>query len=323
MVKIVKYNRGGPGKKFISWMIGTIQIFFLLLFKYNKYEIVYFTIPPLAYLSSLILKNRFTIVVFDVYPDVLKIYNIQESNIVYKLWARWNRKLFKKAHRIFTISDGMANLLAEYIPKNHLEIIPLWTGLTKAKPLDKSQNEWLINLGLENKFIVQYSGNIGYTHNVEILIQLAQELKNEHEIHFLIIGRGEKFNYIRHLVEKSNLLNFTLLPFQPDDQLIYSLAAADLGVVLLDEKSAHVSLPSKIYNLQAVGVPILGISPPDSELNKHLLTYGNGSCFQQDDLKSIIDFILELKNRPELRKNLAENSEKLLSLLLSRMQKIL
>src|SRR5687767_4634914 len=48
--KISVYNRGNPAKKFTSWIFGTFQIFFLLLFKYRKYEIFYFTIPPTAYL---------------------------------------------------------------------------------------------------------------------------------------------------------------------------------------------------------------------------------------------------------------------------------
>ena len=297
--KIVKYDRGNPLRKFISWIVGTIQIFFLLAFKYRKYEVFYITIPPSAYLLSLLLPNKFSILVFDVYPDVLKIYNIKESSFLYNLWMKWNRQLFKKAHRVFTIGEGMALLLAAYMPKEEIRIIPLWTGLTKIVPTLKQSNPWLKNLGLESEFIIQYSGNIGYTHNVEIIVDLAHMMKDEAGIHFLIIGRGERVNHIRDLLKNKKLSNCTLLPFQDDNVLNYSLAAADLGVALLDEKTAHVSLPSKIYNLQAVAVPIIGISPLDSELNKHLTYYGNGKCFQQSDTDGIIQFIHYMKEHPE------------------------
>jgi hypothetical protein len=306
--KIIKYDRGTPHRKLLSWIIGTIQIFFLLAFKYSKYEVFYITIPPSAYLLSMILPNKFSVLIFDVYPDVLKIYNQNESGFIYRTWASCNRKLFAKAHRVFTIGKSMADLLSAYIPGNKIKIIPLWPGLTKVKPVPKSENLWLRNLDLQNKFIVQYSGNIGFTHNVEILIEVASRMRYDEDIHFLIIGRGERYNNILGLIETNHLTNCSLLPFQPDDVLVYSLAAADLSVVLLDEKTAHVSLPSKIFNIQAVAVPILGFSPENSELKRHLEEYNNGRCFRQSDINGIVGFIKEMKSKPAELRSLAENS---------------
>ena len=62
--KIAVYNRGNNFRKLFSWINGTIKIFYLLLFKYRKYEVFYFTVPPLAYLCSLVLKNKFSILVY-------------------------------------------------------------------------------------------------------------------------------------------------------------------------------------------------------------------------------------------------------------------
>ena len=87
----------------------------------------------------------------------------------------------------------MADLLSSYVPGEKIKIIPLWTGLINATHIPKSQNLWLKELGLENKFIVQYSGNIGYTHNVEVFVNIAREMKAENDIRFLIIGRGERY----------------------------------------------------------------------------------------------------------------------------------
>jgi glycosyltransferase involved in cell wall biosynthesis len=308
--RIIKYDRRNPRKRLLSWSIGTFQILSLLLSKFRKYEVFYITIPPTAYLLSLLLPNKFSVLVFDVYPDVLKIHNHYDSGLIYRIWVHFNRKLFKKAHKVFTLGKGMSNLLAAYMPEDKINIVPLWTGLTKVKYIPKSENKWLANLELKEKFIIQYSGNIGYTHNVEVLIKLAIQLENEESLHFLIIGRGERYNHILSLIELHQLKNCTLLPFQPDNMLNFTLASADIGVVLLDERTAHVSLPSKIFNLQAVAIPILGISPLDSELNIHLTKYKNGRCFPQSDLESIADFIIEMKNRPDELRILADNSLK-------------
>ena len=308
--KIVRYNRGNPGRKFFSWLIGSIQIFFLLLFRYRRYEVFYFTVPPFAYLLSLIFPNKFSILVFDVYPDVLKIYGISPKRLLYRAWKRWNLRLFRRAHRIFTIGEKMAGLVQQYVSGERVTIVPLWTGLTKASPVPKRNNEWLKGLNLCDRFIVEYSGNIGYTHNVEVVVEIAERMKNYAWCQFLIVGRGDKAIKIKELIDKKELTNCTLLPFQPDNMLTLSLAAADIGVVLLDEKVADVSLPSKIYNLQAVGVPILGISPPESELADHLKKYGNGVCFRQHDLDGITNFINRVYSDSLLRRQLSENSLK-------------
>jgi glycosyltransferase involved in cell wall biosynthesis len=306
--KIALYDRGNPKKKFFSWLKGTFQVFYLLLTRYRHYEVFYITIPPFAYLLSLIVRNRFSILVFDVYPDVLQIYNIKPSHALYRMWSRWNKRLFKQAYRIYTIGEGMARLLDQYTDRSKISIIPNWTGLTQVKEIKKNENFFIRQHQLDGKFIVQYSGNIGYTHNVEVLVDIAYEMRDDTDVFFLIIGRGEKFNAIKDRVEQYQLKNCSLLTFQPDNVLNYTLSAADLGVVLLDDKTAHVSLPSKIYNLQAVGVPILGIADTNSELAIHLENHNNGSCFNPRDTQGIIRFITEMKADKNAHEQLKEKS---------------
>lgn len=308
--KIALYNRGNPQKKFFSWLLGTFQIGWLLLTRYRKYEVFYITIPPFAYLLSLLFSNRFSILVFDVYPNVLQIYNISPRNILYRLWVIANKNLFKRAHCVYTIGEGMVKLLEQYTNRENLTIIHNWSGLTQVREIAREQNPFIQQHQLENKFIVQYSGNIGYTHNVEVVVELAEALQQEADIFVLIIGRGEKFNTIKQLVESKGLINCKLLPFQPDNLLNYTLSAADLGVVLLDDKTAHVSIPSKIYNLQAVGVPLLGIAAADSELAYHVSKHQNGKCFAPKEKNSILEFIKSVKEDTKMLKQYRDNSKR-------------
>ena len=258
--RVIRYNKKSLFTKTATWVIATIQIYFLLLFKYRKHELFFISIPPFAYLLTLFLKNKYTLLIWDVYPDTLKSYNISENNILYRLWQKLNRKIFPGAHRLFTIGSRMADLLSKYVDRDKIIVIPLWTGLTDAKPIPKKENKFAIKHSLVDKFVVQYSGNIGYTHNLEVLIEAAKELKDYKSVEFLIIGRGKRKKDIKQLIENYNLDNCQMLPFQPDDVLPYSLACADLGVVVLDEKTSKVSIPSKTYNLMAVGVPLLCIA---------------------------------------------------------------
>jgi len=125
---------------------------------------------------------------------------------------------------------------------------------------------------------------------------------------YLIIGRGLKFEKVKKIIKEESLENFMLLEFQPDNMIRYSLAAADISVVMIEDKVANVSIPSKVYNLFAVGSPILSISTNTSEINRLVTSYGNGRNFENDDIAGIRDFIVSMKNSPELLTTYKKNS---------------
>ena len=306
--RVGKKSRVSHVRRFFAWITSAVQIFFLLLFKYRKHEIFYFSLPPFAYLGSLLLPNKFSLLMFDVYPDVLKMLNIRETHFVYKTWARWNKKLFAKAHRVYTIGDSLANLMAQYAPREKIYVIPLWTGLTNILPVPKEENPFINEHGLQGKFIVQYSGNIGGTHNIESLLEVAKLMKEHKDILFLIIGRGLKMPTVAKIIKERSLDNCLLLPFQRDDVIRYSIVAADLSVVLIEDKIADVSIPSKVYNIMAVGSGVLSISPKNSEINKLVNRYGIGANFQNDEIVQMADYILKVKNSPDLIRKYNANS---------------
>ena len=308
--KLVKYNEKNFFTKIFTWSIASVQIFFKLLFKYRKHEVFFVSVPPMSYLSMLFLKNRFSILIWDVYPDTLKIYGIGEQNLIFKYWARANKKLFKKATHLFTIGDKMADLIAKYIDREKIKIIRLWTTFENFKPIEKENNFFIKEHGLQNKFVVQYSGNIGRTHNVEVMVSLAKLLSDNNKIIFLIIGKGERMSKITESIQEAGLQNCMVLPFQPDDVFPYSLSAADMGVVILDSKTSQGSIPNKAYNLMTAGQPVLYIASKDSELNIYAERYENGKCFEADKLNDIASFIKELSESEDLQQHYKTNSLK-------------
>jgi glycosyltransferase involved in cell wall biosynthesis len=304
----IKYNRNSYLTKLLTWSIGTIQIFGLLLFKFRNYEVFYTTVPPFAYLLSNFLKNKFYLLVWDVYPDVLKTFGISEQNVIYKIWEKLNKKTFSKAEKVFTISEGMARLLSKYIKYDQLKIIHNWTDTQQFQPIEKVENAFIKAHNLEGQFIVLYSGNIGYTHNVEDLVEVARLLQNEKDIRFLIVGRGRGKQKAEDMKNQMELHNVQTMPFQPDHLLPHMLASSDLGVVMLEEKAGMVSLPSKMYNLMAVGAPILGIAPMESDVNKLIQKYEMGECFEQNEVKKIADFVQKVKADKAFHQRLGKNA---------------
>jgi len=299
--RVIKKTRKSNLGRFFRWGAASIQIQLLLWTKFRNHEVFYYTLPPFAYLGALLIKRKYSIMVFDVYPDVLKAIGISEKNIVYRFWAWANKKIFDNAYKVYTLNDGLKKLLQKYHYEIH--VVDLWTTLSGLKPVKKRDNPFSIKHSLQDKFVIQYSGNIGQTYNVDLLLDLAERMQYLSKIHFVIIGRGTKVPTLKRIIKEKRLTNVSLLPFQPTEMLKYSLANADLGVVMLDEKAADMSLPSKTFNIMAAGSVILALAPKESVLDVLIDEHQLGYCIPENQIDEIEKTITHLyQNKSQLLK---------------------
>lgn len=298
------------GKKAFSYINACFRIWFLLLTKYRKHEVFFLSVPPMGYLINLIVPNRFSILVWDVYPDIFKITGMKESHPLYKFWSCLNKKSFKKAYRLYTIGERMADLLEVYVDRSKLLITPIWSKFQENSNKGKENNPFIQEHNIDNKFIVQYSGNIGLTHNVEVMIEMAELLKHREDILFQIIGKGARKEILEKMVEDKCLSNCQFLPFQDNEMFPYSLSSADLGAVILDDITSKGSVPSKSYNLMSYGIPSLYIASEDSELSLYAKTYRHAKCFNSKEIENAVTFIEYLADNKELQNKMKENALK-------------
>lgn len=306
--RICAYDRSSALGRIKTWGKATWQIYRKLKRDYKDYEIVYVTNPPMAYLCSLRLKNPFSVIVFDTYPDALSNIGIRKGNPLYNMWAGWNRKLFVKAKRVFTLSEGMAERLGIYVERSKITVVPCWSANSSFAPMAKSGNPFVKEHHLEDKFVVMYSGNMGVTHNVQLLVECAKRTKENERIHYMLIGGGAKKRELEAIVKSEGLANCTIMDWLPADQLPYSLAAADLGVISLTDETALVSVPSKTFNLLAVGCPLMCIVPQRSEIARMVTKYENGKCFEVNEVDKMVEFVLQLSTDKAQQKRLSVNS---------------
>jgi len=202
----------------------------------------------------------------------------------------------------------MKSQILKYSGRDNITVVPNWTAFAGLPPISKSENRLIASYSLQGKFIVQYSGNIGQTHKVETMIDLAEKLKSYDKILFLIIGRGERLKTITSMIEEKQLKNCMVLPFRRDEDLFDSLCAADLAVITLDDKTPDVSVPSKTYNIMAAGLPVMSIADEQSEISRMIEAHRIGRNFNKSDLRGMSNFILELSGSPELRDSFATMS---------------
>ena len=305
---LIRYDNGTAFHRIFTWGWATIQIFHKIFWHYRHFDVIYYTNPPMSYFCSRVFRNRYRVVVWDLYPDALRTVGIGPKNLVWRFWARINRKAFAKAERVVTLGESMKRLVAQYCAEEQIVIAPLWSASSRFSPVAKDQNPFVLQHGIAEKFTVLYSGNIGYTHSVEVLVEVARRMRDEADVLFLIIGHGKKKAMLEKMVKEYGLANVMMLDFQPLDVLPYSLASADLGVVTLDDNVAAVSVPSKTFNLFAVGAPVLAIANERTEMHLLLSRYGNGRCIPKDHVDEMVAFIRQLKGNPDLKHRMSEAS---------------
>lgn len=307
---VITYDRTSTLKRLLTWTICTFQMFFKILFLRHKEEILYVSNPPFAPLIPIAIRSKYSVLIWDIYPDVLVSQGVLKKDAaIVKWWSNINKKVYEKAHSVFTISDGMKKSLCEYVDNNKIKVIPLWPDNSNLHPIDKSHNQFIKDNQLEGKFIVMYSGNMGNTHRIDVLVDVAKNIQDK-DIIFVLIGEGGKKKILERRISDEGVDNILMLPYQPYDFLSQSLSAADIAVITLDAQSSAMSVPSKTFNMMSLGTPLLCIASPQSELGKIVKNYGVGDIFDPEDVDSITDFVLNLKTNDSVRKQYSENSLK-------------
>ncbi|MFD1316102.1 glycosyltransferase family 4 protein [Namhaeicola litoreus] len=304
---IIKWQEEHGIKKGFVYIQAMWSMWWKLMMKYSRHEVFFISVPPMAYLLNLILPHRFSMLIWDVYPDVLKITGMKEEHRVYRIWSQLNRFSFKKAYKLFTIGEVMKGLLSNYTNRQIL-VQPIWSIFQENNKIAKEKNPFVQEHKLENKLVVQYSGNIGFTHKVELMLELAERLKENQDILFQIIGRGPRKLELEKLVKEKKLENCQFLPFQSDEIFPFSISAADLGIVILDEQASTGSVPSKSYNLMSYGIPSLYLASADSELNFYARHYEHAACFTEKQLDQAAEFILKAMTNRQAYEKMVCNS---------------
>ena len=193
IIKTVKYNKSSTLERLLSWIGAFIHLLFVVWFRGRSCELFLVSNPPLTTFIPLFTRKKYSILVYDLYPDSLFSQGfVKHDSFISRWWSKKNRKVFAKAENVFTISDDMKRMVAQYVDAGKIKVVYNWAHNEHLKPVEKACNTFLKQLKLEDKFIVLYSGNMGMTHDIDVLVDVANALKENKIIHFLFIGEGAK-----------------------------------------------------------------------------------------------------------------------------------
>src|SRR5262249_22907024 len=156
---------------------------------------------------------RSALIMHDLFPDVLVTAGLlRPRSILSKAIGAANGWMFRALSAVITIGRDAERPIMRYrgMKRGKIRFIPNWATLAPALRPVSADNPFRRALGA--RFVVGLSGNLGFTHDPDIVFEAARHLREETDIHFLLSGWGIGFERLRQLQAESNLPNVTFVP---------------------------------------------------------------------------------------------------------------
>jgi colanic acid biosynthesis glycosyl transferase WcaI len=249
----------------------TVRAFVALLMRSRRGDAVItvtapFMLPYAVAAAARLRGARSVLIMHDLYPDVLVMSGLlKQTSVVASAIRGLNGLMFRMLDFVITIGRDSERLLLRYrgVTREKMRFIPNWATLAPAVRPVEPGNPY--RRGLAARFAVGLSGNLGFTHDPEIVFEAARLLQEDLDIHFLLSGWGIGFERLRQLQSEARLANVTLVDRVEAEQLEQFLSAANAWLIPYRKDVAGVSVPSRFYNLLAVGRPVILVSEPEAE----------------------------------------------------------
>jgi len=290
--------------------LGYLSLYPLLLWRALRMPrtdvVVTLTDPPLQIVLGPILKwwkgSRLVHWAQDVYPELAEEMGVlRRHSLLARILRGLSNWALRHSDSIIAVGHCMKDRLVGCgVPPERIEVIPNWG----SGPFTESEvdNSFRREHGLNGRFVVMYSGNLGLAHPFDAILDAARLLEDSRpEVLFLFVGDGPRLPWVRREVQELSLKNVRFLPPQPKERLAKSLAAADLHLASMREELCGLVVPSKISGVLTAGRPCIFLGPTNSEAAQVILRFKAGAVLERGDGRRLANTIKDWAgNREEL-----------------------
>lgn len=306
-VRVYRLWSTGFGKRKLWGRIFDAASFFMALafrlIRTPHHELVIsFTSPPLiGVFGALFCANKGGCSLqwlMDVNPEAAFASGVLSPKSALGRFLQWlYRFSLNKSQRIVVLDRWMEKKVRPRLDKaQEVTILPPWSVLGAMPDLSQAKpNPFRQQQGLENQFVVLYSGNHSIVHPLDTLLETARLMKSDPQVTFLFIGKGIRTKDVSDFIARHSLLNCRQLPAQPRESLGHSLGSADLHVAVMGKELSGLVHLSKIYGILATGKPFVFIGPKDSHVGDLIRDCPNGYLVEHGNVAELQRVISEVK----------------------------
>lgn len=249
----------------------------------------------------------------DFNPEQIMAVDYFKNKLLLKTMMMIDKFSCKHSDLVITVGRDLVETLRnrfknKKVPKHTM--INNWIDEKEIYPLPPDNEkvvEFKKKYGLENKFVIMYSGNIGLYYDLEKLFKVIKQFRKGYtltgqyesgmktadgrEVVFAFVGAGSVRDKLVEYTERHHFENVIFIPYQDKENLIYSLNAGDVHWCINSKGIKGASCPSKAYGIMAAGKPILGVLEEGSEIRWLVEESGCGKCCEPGDYVEVAGLI--------------------------------
>lgn len=264
-----------------------------------------------AYLLSCLKRAPFVFEVRDIWPQSAVELGALRNPLIIRALEAIELFLYRRAALIVPVAEStLPYLLAKGVPAGKIKIIPngidaAYLAAAEAASPDSVRE----GLGLREKFVVSYIGTHGMSHALDTVLQAAEAMRDDANVHFLFVGEGAEKEKLKRIASDSQLMNVTFLGEQPRERLSAFYRASDASLVPLRRLPIFKKvLPSKMFELMGIGSPI--ICSVEGEAAALVRRAESGLCIEPESVSALVAAIRQLRDDAALRRRLIENGRR-------------
>lgn len=289
-------------KRILHELSGGILMVMASLFK--PADILFCMSPPLTlgFLSMLLAKLRrkkYWCYVLDIQPDAAIDLGMLKNPLVRKTSFLMEKWMYRGSDKIVVLSEGMArNIQGKGVSHSKIHIAPVAVDVAELTYGKADSLTFRKKANAIDSFLVLYSGNLGIKHNIEVIVEAAQLLEKQEDIHFAIVGDGAAKPTIQKLVQQKGLKNISMHPLCGREEFPDMLASVNLLLAPQRKEVTDIVVPSKLISYLCSGTPIIATADPDSESARILQGNKVGYVLPPEDAQTLASKILEVRDSP-------------------------
>lgn len=311
------YGEGNnPLLRALRYFLGELILLHYCLWK--KYDVAFIdSTPPIQGLKMPLIKclKRKPIVynAQDIFPDSLVSTGLtNKGSLIWKIGRIVENITYRYADKIIVISeDFKKNIMAKGVPEEKIVVIYNWVDQNAVIDVPREQNKLFDKYNFDrSKFYIEYSGNIGLTQNMDMLLEVMEELQATYpDICLALVGEGAYKSQVEKIVEDKQLKNVVMIPFQPYEDISHVFSLGDAGIVISKPGVGANSVPSKTWSIMSASRPVLA-NFDENELKDILAGNECGIFTKAGDKNAFKQSIITLYENRDLCKIYGENGRK-------------
>lgn len=206
------------------------------------------------------------------------------------------RTMLNRVDLVVVLSEEMKQQLRAIGVTAPIDVVPLWVDIDRIQAIEPVTNP---------SVKVLYSGNLGRKQGLGQVVAMAAELERRRpEIEIILRGNGNQVGPLASEIADRGLGNVRLTELQPNENLGAALAVGDIHLVPQNPEAAAFAVPSKVYNIMAVGRPFVATALPDSTLWNLQRQSGAFLCVPPNEPGRFADAVLKLADDTSMRHDL-------------------